>query len=334
MTRHTDALPGAARRRERERAAWLSLSVGSAVFAGKLCVYLATRSTAVYSDALESVVNVVAAALLLYSVRLAAQPPDRNHPYGHGKIEFFSAGVEGTLIAIAALAILGQAGRELWLGPRLHRVDLALLGTAALAGVNALLGVYLIRLGQRTASLALEADGRHLMTDVATSVGVVAGLALVRVTGLLWLDPLCAIAVAVNILAEGWRLVRRAVGGLMDEADPARLEQIVESLRRERRPWWIDVHGLRAWRSGAVTHVDLHLTVPRYFDAERLHAVGEELEDAIRGALGAAVELIAHYDPCGPRLCGGCAMLDCAVRAARCERQVPVTLEASVRGAA
>jgi cation diffusion facilitator family transporter len=320
--------------RVRERAAWLSLGVGTAIFAGKVAVYLGTGSTAVYSDALESVVNVVAAALLLYSVRLASLPPDRNHPYGHGKVEFFSAGVEGALIGVAALAIVWEALHELWIGPRLRRIDLALIGTAALAGANALLGVYLIRLGERTDSLALEADGRHLLTDVATSAGVVAGLGVVRFTGLLWLDPLVAIGVALNILRVGYQLVRRAVGGLMDEADPDRLYAIVEGLRASREPWWIDVHGLRAWRSGRTHHVDLHLAVPRYFDADRLHDEGEALERAIRGAIGIGTELIVHFDPCRPRLCPSCAVSSCPVRRAPLERQAPITLEASVRPAA
>jgi cation diffusion facilitator family transporter len=323
-----------AQARLRLRAAVLSLAVGTAVFAGKLAVYLATGSAAVYSDALESVVNVVAAGLLLYSVRLAALPPDRNHPYGHGKVEFFSAGVEGTLIGVAALAIVAEAGRDLWLGPRLRRIDLALLGTAALGGINAWLGVHLMRLGARTRSLALEADGRHLLTDVATSAGVVAGLLAVRLTGWLWLDPLVAIAVALNILRVGFVLVRRAVGGLMHEADPSLLAAIVETLRRGRRPWWIDVHGLRAWRSGAATHVDLHVFVPRYFDADRLHEVSDELERSLQASLGAATELIAHFDPCRPRLCPRCAVAACPVREAPLEGQAPITLEASVRRAA
>ncbi len=318
----------------RVRAAALSLAVGAAVFAGKSAVYLATGSAAVYSDAAESIVNVVAAALLLYSVRLASLPPDRNHPYGHGKIEFFSAGVEGALIGVAALLILWEAGRDLWLGPRLRRIDLALLGTAALGGVNALLGVYLIRLGERTGSLALEADGRHLLTDVVTSAGVVVGLGIVRVTGLLWLDPLVALLVALNILRVGFLLVRRAVSGLMDEADPEQLASIVESLRRERRPWWIDVHGLRAWRSGAKTHVDLHLVVPRYLDADRLHDVGGEVERAIQQALGAETEVIAHHDPCRPRFCPRCAVAGCPVRQAPLLDQAAITVEGSVRRAA
>jgi cation diffusion facilitator family transporter len=316
----------------RIRAGWLSLAVGALIFAGKLGAFALTGSAAVFSDAMESVVNVAAAVLLLYSLIVAARPADRDHPYGHGKVEFFSAGVEGTLIAMAALAILVEAGRELVRGPELRNLDRGLLLLAGLTLANGVLGAYLVRVGRRTGSLALEADGRHLWTDVATSVGVLAGLGAVRVTGFVVFDPLVAIAVALNILREGVRLVRRAVGGLMDEADSELLARAVEALERGRRPWWIDVHGLRLWRSGAVHHADLHACVPRYFDADQLHEIDDELRRTLLGALDAPGDVLVHFDPCRPRQCPICAMPDCAVRAARCDGRPPLTLQRATRG--
>jgi cation diffusion facilitator family transporter len=315
----------------RIRAGWLSLVVGALIFAGKLGAYALTGSSAVFSDAMESVVNVAAALLLLYSLIVAARPADRDHPYGHGKVEFFSAGVEGTLIAVAAIAILVEAVRDLVRGPELRNLDLGLGVVAGLTLANGLLGAYLVRVGRRTGSLALEADGRHLWTDVVTSVGVLAGLGAVRITGLVVLDPLMAVAVALNILREGWRLVRRAVGGLMDEADAEVLERIVEALERRRPAWWIDVHGLRAWRSGAIHHADLHLCVPRYFDADQLHEIDGEVRNAVLASVRAAGDVLVHFDPCRPRQCPICAMSGCPVRKADLRGRPRLTLARATR---
>jgi len=189
-----------------------------------------------------------------------------------------------------------------------------------------------MRTGRRHHSLALKADGRHLMTDVATSGGVLVGLAAVRLTGWRVLDPLVAVGVALHILWAGWSLVRRAVGGLMDEADVAELRALVEGLEKRREPWLIDVHGLRAWRSGAVLHVDLHLSVPRYFDADRLHELDERIRESLLASTGKPGDVLIHFDPCRPRQCAGCAMPDCPVRAAPLRQRPPLTLERATRG--
>lgn len=316
----------------RLRAGRLALVAGLGVFAAKLVAWWLTGSTAVLSDALESVVNVVAGALLLYSLHVSHQPADRNHPYGHGKVEFFSAGVEGTLIGIAALLIGIEAVRQLVLGPELRRLDLGLLVVTAATAVNGALGAYLIRVGRRSHSLALVADGRHLLTDVATSVGVIVGLAAVRITGITILDPLVALLVALQIVRTGWLLAREAVGGLMDEADPDLLGRLVTALETDRAPWCIDAHSLRAWRSGPVQHADLHMVVPRYFDADRLHEIDERIEAAMLAAAGLPGEAIVHFDPCRPRYCRRCAMADCPVRESPFEARRPLTLERATRG--
>jgi cation diffusion facilitator family transporter len=316
----------------RLRAGALALVGGIVVLVAKLVAWRLTGSSAVLSDALESFVNVAAGALLLYSLYVSSQPADRNHPYGHGKVEFFSAGVEGTLIAVAAFGIVFEAVRALISGPQLRRLDLGLVLVTAATTVNVLLGLYLIRVGRREHSLALVADGRHLLTDVATSAGVIVGLLLVRVTGLAIFDPLVALAVAAQILVTGWRLARQAVGGLMDEADPGALGVMVDALRARREPSWIDAHSLRAWRSGAALHVDLHLVVPRYFDADRLHSIGLHVEGVLIGATGRPGEAIVHFDPCRPRHCAGCAVEPCPVRGAALVSQRAITLERATRG--
>jgi cation diffusion facilitator family transporter len=327
----TASLPEESAPNLRLRAGVLSLVIGSVIFLGKLLAWYLTGSTAVLSDALESIINVIAASLLLYSLIVAARPADRDHPYGHGKVEFFSAGVEGACIAGAAILIVIEAVRAILRGPRVENIDIGLVVLFVASVANLVLGLYLVRVGRKEHSLALVADGRHVLADVTTSAGVLVGLVAVRVTGLHVLDPLVAMAVAVNILVTGWRLVRQAVGGLMDEADLARLEPIVEALERARAPEWIDIHTLRSWRSGHLLHVDLHLTVPRYFDVERAHAIDEEIARALPRAAGVPCDVIVHFDPCRPRYCEACDVSDCPVRGNAFVARVPFSLERAIR---
>jgi cation diffusion facilitator family transporter len=316
----------------RIRAGRLAVLVGIVIFGGKLFAWTLTGSAAVFSDAMESVVNVVAAGLLLFSLIISARPADRDHPYGHGKVEFFSAGAEGAMIAVAAALIVYEATLDLVLGSKLERLDIGLLMVGGLALLNGLTGVHLIRVARRTGSLALEADGRHLLTDVATSVGVVFGLAAVWLTGWTILDPLVAMAVGVNILRTGWSLMREAVRGLMDAADVGLLTRMAEALEHERADWTIDVHSLRSWRSGTEQHVDLHMVVPRYFDAERLHGIDDHVEERLLGTIDGPGDVIVHFDPCRPRHCIRCAVVDCPVREARYAGRKPVSYEDATRG--
>lgn len=315
----------------RIRAGVVALAAGTLIFGGKLLAWRMTGSAAVLSDALESIINVVAAGGLLFSLVVASWPADESHPYGHGKVEFFSAGVEGACIAGAALAIFWEAAAALVRGARVENIDLG-VGVLVLASlVNAGLGWYLVRVGRRFHSLALVADGKHVITDVVTSAGVVAGLVAVRITDLHVLDPLVAMGVAVNILFTGWRLVRQAVGGLMDEADLPRLDLMVAALEGERRSEWIDVHGLRGWRSGRVQHADVHITVPRYLEIERAHAFDEEIGRIFSRATGLPTEAIVHFDPCRPRHCSGCSVSACPVRAAAFVARTPLSLQDAIR---
>jgi len=315
----------------RLRAGWISLAAGTAIFAGKLVAWQITGSTAVLSDALESVVNVAAAALLVFSLYIAARPADRDHPYGHGKIEFFSAGIEGTLVLVAAVLIAVEAVRDLVSGPVLRRLDLGVVMVAGFAAANAALGLYLARIARRTRSHALAADARHILTDVWTTAGVLVGLAMVEMTGWTRLDPLVALAVAGHILREGWRLTRAAFAGLMDAADIETLEWIVRRLEESRDPRWIDIHGLRAWRAGASLHVDFHLQVPRYLTAESLHHVHESLETVLEEGIGAGGDLVVHFDPCRPNACRRCDVPDCPVREHAFGGRKPVDLKRATR---
>lgn len=302
-------------RRTRLRAGQLSLAVGVVVFAGKLLAWRLTLSTAVLSDAIESTINIVAACVLLFSLAVAARPADRDHPYGHGKVEFFSAGIEGTFVLVAGLLVMVRAAWDLWAGSAPENLDVGMLLLIVLSAMNGALGFYLVRTGRETESLALEADGKHVLADVWTSAAVVGGLLGVWLTGWTPLDPLVALGAGANILREGWGVARRAVSGLMDEADPALLQRIVRNLEGAREDPWIDLHALRAWRSGAELHVDGHLTVPRYLDVERLHEIHDVIEELLARTEGRS-DVVVHFDPCTSRQCSGCAVAPCPVREA------------------
>jgi cation diffusion facilitator family transporter len=276
----------------RSVAAITSLVVGSALLATKLVAYLLTGSAAVLSDALESTVNVVAAGFAWFSVRLSQEPPDDNHPYGHGKVEFLSAAFEGGLIFLAGILIIFNAAKDLIVGVELRNLDQGLWLVGGAAVVNFLLGLYLVRTGKKTHSLALEADGKHVLTDVWTSAMVLVGLALVMFTGRTWVDPLVAALAGANILHVGLKLVRQAVAGIMDEADVGDLEMIKAALRGiddPRLAGWSDV---RSRHQGPFHHVDLTVYVPEETPIPDAHALAQRVEHTISETLGEAQVLV------------------------------------------
>ena len=309
------------------RAGVISLGVGSLIMAVKFAAFFLTGSTALLADASESIVNVVAGMLLTYSLIVARRPADDDHPYGHGKAEPLSAMFEGTLIVIAASVIVAQAIRQLVAGPELQRIGTG-IGISAVAGLgNLLLGLYLLRVGRNERSEALRADGIHVLTDTITTAGGIAALALVRVTGQVWIDPAVGLLVAVNIVWAGWRVVRTALRGLLDEADFELLGEIATRLDAVRDDAWCEVHQLRAWSAGSLHHVDLHLVVPRYFTMEQAHVHADEVERNILAVLGESGDVVVHVDPCRPQHCSGCAQPECAVRTAPLNTPAPFTRE-------
>lgn len=288
----------------------------------KTTAWFITQSSAILSDALESIVHIAATGMAYYSVVLSARPPDRSHPYGHGKVEFFSAGVEGGLIIIAAVAIVVEAVRGIILGKELASLDTGMLLTGLAAVVNLALGWFLIRRGRETRSLTLEADGKHVLTDSWTSFGVVAGLLLVRFTGITLLDPIVAIAVAVNILLSGYRLIRVSVGGLMDESDTGTLARVAEAIRRHRSSFWINVHQLRVLRSGQQHHVDFHVIIPFYWTVDRAHDFHDEAQAVLQREVDSATRVLVHLDPCKPFYCSMCEIQPCAERSSTWSEKV------------
>ena len=305
------------------RAIGLSLLISLLLMGAKFYTYHLTCSSAVLSDALESIINVVAAAFAVVSVWLAAQPPDADHPYGHGKIEYFSAGFEGALIIFAAIGIFKTGIDRILVPQPIANVDFGLAILVAASTVNLLLGLGLIRVGHRTRSMTLIADGQHVLTDVYTSVGVVLGLFLVKWTDWFWLDGVIACLVGANILLTGTRLVRHSFAALMDASDTELLDDISALLEKSRKPHWIDVHQLRAWRSGNFVHIDLHLVLPRNYLLSAAHAEAKALEQLLIDHFDGNAGVLVHLDPCRDGECEICRQHDCRVRKALVTRSGP-----------
>ncbi|MGH7375310.1 MAG: cation diffusion facilitator family transporter [Candidatus Rokuibacteriota bacterium] len=317
--------------RARLRAVVISLAVGVVLLAAKYQAYRLTGSTAILSDALESIVNVVAAVFGLGGIVFAGRPADRNHPYGHGKIEFFSAAFEGGLIAFAAVLIVYEVIQSLLRGPDVRALDVGVAIVLGAGLVNLLLGWYLLRAGRKYESITLVADGRHVLADFYTSAGIVIGLLLVRFTGNVWLDPVVAAVVALNLLWTGFRLVRQAAGGLLDEEDTALLDRLLEVLQPHLSQGVIRVHHLRAIRAGRFHHVDAHLVVPEFWSVERSHEIAEDLAERLIKEVGVEGEMTLHTDPCHRVYCRMCDLDDCPVRREGFGGRPPLTLEEAVQ---
>jgi len=280
-----------------ERYAWLSIAAAFATIGLKSAAWWLTGSIGFLSDALESLVNLAAALLALSMLRLAASPPDEEHPYGRSKAEYFSAGMEGAMIVVAAAAIIWAAVPRL-LQPQPIEAPLAgMLLTGVATAINFAVGLTLIRVGRREDSITLEADGRHLMTDVWTSVGVVGGVAVAATTGWLVLDPLLGFAVAAHILWEGFRLVRRSVSGLLDESiSQIDQHEITKLFTEYSRRYGVAFHALRTRQAGARRFITFHLLVPDDWTVAHAHQLSEEIESRMRAMVPNA-NVLTHIEP-------------------------------------
>ena len=294
-------------------AATLSLSVGIGMFIFKFSAYLITGSAAIFSDAAESVVHVLATSMALYSIILSSRPPDKSHLYGHGNVEYFSAGIEGALIIIAGFVIIYEGVSDIIRGPELQQLGTGIIIISAAGIINLFLGWYLVKTGKKTNSLTLIADGKHVLTDSYTSLGVIIGITLVIITDIVYFDPIFAIAVALNILVTGFKLIRESVGGLMNETDPEILKKISGRLIAIRKPYYIDIHELRFWKSSEDVFIDFHLTLPYYFNIKESHTEEEFITDEVKSELPNA-QLKIHLDFCVPQLCKYCGHNKCQVR--------------------
>ena len=286
----------ASQRRLLTRLMLLSVAAGVATIALKMLAWRLTGSTGLLSDALESIVNLAAALIALIVVRWATLPADEQHMYGHEKAEYFSAGVEGGLIMVAAASIAWVAIRRLLHPVPLEDVSVGLAISAAASLINLLVGLTLLRAGRRHRSITVEADGRHLLTDVWTSVGVIAGVAVVALTGWEWLDPLIALAVAANIVFTGVKLVRRSSGGLMDHALSAGDQDALDAALAPYRSRGITFHAIRNRQAGRRSFVSMHVLVPGSWTIQDGHDLLELIEADIRTALPHST-VFTHIEP-------------------------------------
>ena len=302
--------------RARIRIASLSIVVGICVLGLKYYSFVLSGSVALKSDAIESIVNIVAAVFALGAVIFAGKPADKEHPYGHGKIEHFSAAFEGGLISLAAVFILLEAFKGLLYGVELKDLGRGLVVNLLAGALNGLLGWFLLTQGRKTRSRALEADGHHILSDFWTTVGIATGLLAVKFTGIVWLDPVMAMVVGLLLARTGFKLVKESSQALLDMEDPGVLSKVLASMNRVRSWDIIALHELRSFRSGRYTHVDVHIVVPEFYPVRQAHDLCEDFGKKALEDGGIEGEVHTHVDPCGRLYCDRCPAVDCAIRVA------------------
>jgi cation diffusion facilitator family transporter len=311
---------------QKKRAALLSMIIGFLMFGGKLTAYFITGSAAIFSDALESIVHIFATGMALLSIYISSKPADESHFYGHGNIEYFSAGVEGILILVAALAIMYESLSALIFGISIQKLDVGIIITSSAGVINLFLGLYLIRTGKKTDSLILVADGKHVLTDSITSIGVIFGLAIVLITDINELDPIIAIIIALNILITGFKLIKESIAGLMNETDQKILNSLVQIIIDSKKKYWIDVHQLRFWKSANKLFIDFHLIIPFFFTIKESHKEEEYIGEIIKKSFPES-EVKIHFDYCWFDLCSYCQMENCQYRKSDYSKTVSWTRE-------
>ncbi len=296
------------------------------LFVTKIVAWYITGSLAILTDALESIVNIIAGLVGLYSLYLSAKPRDAAHPYGHGKVEFLSAAVEGTLITIAGIFIIYEAILNFSQPSKITKLNVGMLLLGITAIINFGAGVICVRKGVKNKSLQLIAGGRHLKSDTYTTLGIFAGLLLLYFTHHTWIDGAVACLFALIIIYTGYKIVRTSIAGIMDEADIQLLNNLVKVLNNNRRENWIDIHNLRIIKYGSTLHCDCHLTVPWYLNVNEAHHEIETLARLIRNEFGEAVELFVHSDGCQEFSCPICSKQNCMVRKHDFEKKVEWTI--------
>lgn len=304
---------------------WIVL-VAVLLFAVKIAAWYITQSVAILTDALESTVNVIAGFIGLYSLYVAAKPKDEDHPYGHGKAEFVSAAVEGTLILVAGFVIIYEAVDNFIHPHQIQKLDYGIILVAATAAINFLVGYFSEKKGKKNNSLALMASGKHLQTDTWSTIGIIIGLGLILFTGQKWLDGVVAIIFAFIIIYTGYKILRSSLAGIMDEIDKELLSELVLVLNNNRRQNWIDLHNLRVIKYGGQLHIDCHMTLPWYLNMHEAHTEIDALTDLIKKEFGDSIEFFVHTDGCLDFSCRICNKQDCTVRKHPFEKSVAWTL--------
>jgi len=316
--------------KEQKRIILFALIIGIVLMLAKFFAWFLTGSNFVLTDAAESIVNVLASSFAFFSIYLASQPRDENHPDGHGKVEYFSVFIEGSLIGIAAISIIIKSVYGIFYPNEIHDLVTGAIIIGVTGAVNGVFGFYMLKKGKSLPSITIEADGRHLLTDMVTSIGLVAGLLLIQFTKIIWLDSALSILVGLYILYSGYKLVRRSVSGLMDEADFDIVNDVIKVLNEKRRDPWIDIHNFRAQKYGNELHIDCHLTLPNYFDLVKVHEEVKLVDKLINDEV-TKTELFIHTDPCIPQCCHYCSMPNCPIRSEPKTEEIAWTLDKIIR---
>ncbi len=297
------------------------------LFVAKIIAYYLTHSLAILTDALESIVNVLAGFIGLFSLYVAAKPRDTEHPYGHGKAEFVSAAAEGALIVAAGFFIIYETVQNIITKNPIEQLDTGLILVGITGAINFIAGSVCIKLGKKNNSLALQASGKHLHIDTYSTIAIIAGLLIILFTQIFWLDKLIAAVLSIVIIYNGYKILRSSLAGIMDEADMNLINQFVEILNKNRRENWIDVHNLRVIKYGSTLHIDCHLTVPWYLNVHEAHNEVDALEKIITKTFSDSIESFVHTDGCLPFSCNICSKNDCEKRQHPFTHQINWTLK-------
>ncbi|MGE0636914.1 MAG: cation diffusion facilitator family transporter [Bacteroidia bacterium] len=303
------------------------LIIGTILLGLKFFSWYITHSNAILTDALESIINVVAGAFALWSLVIASRPKDTDHPYGHGKVEFLSSGLEGAFIALAGVYMAGKAVYNFFYPIEVHSLDIGIGLTAFTGIVNYILGFYLNKKGEKSNSHAMMAEGKHLQSDAWSSAGLLAGLFLIFLTKIIWLDNVVAILLGIYIFYIGYKLIRTSLAGIMDEADVHLIEELIAIMNENRSSNWVDIHNLRVIKYGSKLHVDCHITLPWFLNLRESHDEAEQLDKLINTQKQGDIEFFIHTDPCIPTSCKICQKDDCKVRQFAVERKIEWKLE-------
>lgn len=287
--------------------------IGLILFVGKLVAWLITNSDAIFSDAMESIVNIIAAFMGLYSLYLASKPKDYDHPYGHGKVEFITAGIEGMLIIFAGMLIIIQSMNSIIKGNHLQQLDWGISITLLTAVINYIMGYISYQKGKQENSLVLMSSGKHLQSDTFTTLGVVLSLILVYFTKISWIDALVALFFGGYIIFIGGKIIREALKGIMDEKDDFLFNELVLVLKNNRQKEWIDIHNMKVQQFGSHLHIDAHITLPYYYSLREAHQEMEKVIKLLLEHTERSVEFNFHMDDCKPFSCEIC-QLDCSFR--------------------
>ncbi len=280
----------------------------------KFYAWYVTNSNAILTDAFESIVNVAAGTFAMFSMMYAARPRDEDHPYGHGKIEFISAGFEGALVFLAGGFIMYESIRGFIDPHEIVKPDVGAWLSGAAGLCNFAMGYFLVKRGTSQNSSLMKANGKHLISDTISSIGLVVGMLLIFFTKITWIDNALALILALYLIYTGFKIVRESLANLLDEQDIEKIRQLVEILNAKRKPVWIDMHNLRILKYGSMLHVDAHITLPWYLSLEEAHAEVEAVEQLLESEIGEEMEFFIHADPCIELSCGICPVENCAHR--------------------